>query len=396
MGDLVNYGLLFTVREGSISKDSAAEFAMKLHCHRPSLVAALQAVGAVVPSRTPKEILKNVKLVVEDGRVTLQATDQEVGIHQRIEGVETSSAGTALLPAGRLLSILRELTDESADIEVTQDTIHIRSGRSEFRLSAEDPSEYPPVPTADDTDGFALESGRLRKMIRRTAFATDVESTRYALGGLQLEVKKDMATLAATDSRRLAVVHTRISNGATPSDGKPPVIPTKAMSLLEKNIPDDETPTQIMIRDNDVLFQCGHTTIYSRLVEGRFPQYRDVIPADARIQIDLMVSSFYSAIRQAQIVTDEDSRGVDFVFHDGTLTLNSTAADIGQSRVEVPISYDGDELTITFDPRYIADFLKVLDAESSITLNLTDGESAAVFRTDDDYTYVIMPLARDR
>jgi DNA polymerase-3 subunit beta len=369
---------------------------MKLHCHRPSLVAALQAVSAVVPSRTPKEILKNVKLVVESGQVTLQATDQEVGIHQVIEGVETDSAGIALLPAARLLSILRELTDEAADIEVTQDSIRIRSGRSDFKLSAEDPAEYPAVPTAEGSDSFSIESVKLRKMVRRTAFATDVESTRYALGGLQMEVIGDDATLAATDSRRLAVVRSKTCDGSAPEGGKPPVIPTKAMSLLERNIPDDDTPTKITVRDNDVLFECGTTTIYSRLVEGRFPQYRDVIPAESRIEIELIVGMFYAAIRQAQIVTDEESRGVDFTFNDGTLTLNSTAADVGQSQIEVPIAYDGESLTITFDPRYIADFLKVLDQESSVTLKLTDGESAAVFTTGEDYTYVIMPLARDR
>ena len=369
---------------------------MKLHCHRPSLVAALQAVSAVVPSRTPKEILKNVKIVVDDGRTTLQATDQEVGIHQIIEGVETDSTGVALLPAARLLSILRELTDEAAEIEITQDSIQIRSGRSDFKLSAEDPSEYPPVPTADGAESFSIESSKLRRMVRRTAFATDVESTRYALGGLQLEVVGDDVTLAATDSRRLAVVRNKIAGGTAPDSAKPPVIPTKAMSLLERNIPDDDTATQITVRDNDVLFQCANTTVYSRLVEGRFPQYRDVIPAESRIEIELIVGTFHAAIRQAQIVTDEESRGVDFTFNDGTLALNSTAADIGQSRIEVPIGYDGEELTITFDPRYIADFLKVLNQESSVTLKLTDGESAAVFVTDDDYTYVIMPLARDR
>ena len=369
---------------------------MKLHCHRPSLVAALQAVSAVVPTRTPKEILKNVKLVVEDGRVTLQATDQEVGIHQVIEGVETDSAGVALLPASRLLSILRELTDEAADIEITQDSIQIKSGRSDFKLSAEDPAEYPAIPTGDEGNAFGIESGKLRKMVRRTAFATDVESTRYALGGLQLEVIGDDVTLAATDSRRLALIKSKTASGSGRDGGKPPVIPTKAMSLLERNIPDDDTVTQITLRDNDVLFQCANTTVYSRLVEGRFPQYRDVIPSESRFDIELIVGTFYAAIRQAQIVTDEESRGVDFNFNDGVLTLSSTAADIGHSTIEVPISYDGEELTITFDPRYIADFLKVLDQESSVTLKLTDGECAAVFTTDVDYTYVIMPLARDR
>ncbi len=368
---------------------------MKLHCHRPSLVAALQAVSAVVPSRTPKEILKNVKLVVSNGEVTLQATDQEVGIHHRIEGVETDSTGTALLPAARVISILRELTDDAAEIEVTQDQVQIRSGRSEFKLAAEDPAEYPPVPTADASEAFSIESGRLRTMIRRTIFATDVESTRYALGGLQMEAAGTEATLAATDSRRLAVCHAALAGGTPPDRERPPVIPTKAMSLVERNIPDDDTPTTITVRENDVLFCCNGTTIYSRLVEGRFPQYRDVIPAESRIEIDLNVGTFYAAVRQAQIVTDEDSRGVDFTFRDGTMSLHSTAADVGQSHIELPISYDHEEISITFDPRFVGDFLRVLDTAASVKLKLTDGESAAVLTTDDDYTYVIMPLARD-
>lgn len=147
---------------------------------------------------------------------------------------------------------------------------------------------------------------------------------------------------------------------------------------------------------NNVLVRVGGSTIYSRLVEGRFPRYADVIPAASGTVIDLVVSPFYSAVRQAQIVTSEESRGVDFTFENGTLRLTSIAADVGQSKIEIPISYDGPAVTITFDPRYIADFLRVLDPSTSIKLQLTDRESAALLRTDDGYLYVVMPLARDR
>jgi DNA polymerase III subunit beta len=152
----------------------------------------------------------------------------------------------------------------------------------------------------------------------------------------------------------------------------------------------------LAVYPNSVLVKVGSSTIYSRLVEGRFPRYADVIPSAGGSQIDLVVSPFYSAVRQAQIVTNEESRGVDFTFENGTLRLTSVATDIGQSKVEMPISYDGPSITITFDPRYLADFLRILDASTSVKLQLTDGESAAVLRTDDGYTYVIMPLARDR
>ncbi|MFV2069089.1 MAG: DNA polymerase III subunit beta, partial [Pirellulales bacterium] len=131
--------------------------------------------------------------------------------------------------------------------------------------------------------------------------------------------------------------------------------------------------------------------------EGRFPSWRDVFPkrTDA-VKIELPVGPFYSAVRQAAIVTSEESRGIDFVFGEGSLVLIGQTADIGQARVDLPIGYDGPTIAIMLDPRYVSDFLKVLDPGSTITFDLQDGESAAVATTEDGYGYVIMPLSRDR
>ncbi len=369
---------------------------MKLHCHRPTLVAAFQVASGIVPTRTPKEILRNIKLQVADGSATLIATDSEVGIRHEIPGVEIESPGEALLPAVRVNSILRELQDDAVDLEVSDGALWIRSGHSEFRLSVEDPAEFPPVAGFEEERYHVVPGRVFREAIRRTAFATDIESTRYALGGVLLELDKDSMTLAATDSRRLAVVKVACrAQGLERPENPSPVIPTKALSLIEKSIVDDGE-VFIAVHANDVLVKCGNSTTYSRLVEGRFPKYRDVIPAQSKVNIDLVVSPFFSAVRQAQIVTNEESRGVDFSFAKGLLTLNSQAADIGQSKVELPISYDGEELSITFDPRFVAEFLRVLEPEKQVRLDLIDAESAAVFRTEDAYTYVIMPLSRDR
>ena len=122
----------------------------------------------------------------------------------------------------------------------------------------------------------------------------------------------------------------------------------------------------------------------------------DVIPKEYSTSIEMVVGPFYSAVRQAQIVTNEESRGVDFKFGGGKLTLCSRAADVGQSNVELPIPYDGEELTIIFDPKFVADFLRIIDAGTSIKVNLIDGESPAVFETEDEYRYVVMPLAREQ
>lgn len=370
---------------------------MKLHCHKASLATAFQVVSGVVPARTPKEILKNVMLQARDGVATLSGTDLEIGIRYEIPGVEIETSGDALLPAARMISILRELTEGTVDLDVSDDGLRIRSGSSEFNLAAEDAAEFPTIPTFDDDAYHAVSGNLLREAIRRTVFATDVESTRYALGGVLLELEPDSVTLAATDSRRLAVVKSSCRMEGSPESGNvSPVIPSKAMILIERSIDNEEDDVRIAIHANDALIKSGHATISCRLVEGRFPKYRDVIPNDSSHSVDFVAGQFLSAVRQAQIVTNEESRGVDFTFSNGVLKMDSKAADIGKSTIELPIDYSADDLTITFDPRFVAEFLRVLEPEKPIKLDLIDAESAAVLRTDDAYTYVIMPLSRDQ
>ncbi len=370
---------------------------MKLHCHRPSLVTAFQIVSGIVPTRTPKDILRNVKLQVGGGKATLIGTDQEVGIRYDIPGIETDSAGEVLLPKDRVVAILRELNDEGVDLEVGEKALWIRSGHSEFRLSAEDPAEFPPVQAFDAENYHVIPAASFKEMIRRTVFSTDVESTRYALGGVLMEFLGDKLTMAATDSRRLAVISSVCSTlGTVEPRTTHPVVPSKALTLIEKSITDSDQDVYLSVYPNSVLVKCGNSTIYSRLVEGRFPRYGDVIPTSSSVQMDLLVGPFLSAVRQAQIVTSEESRGVDFEFGNGVLRLKSIAADVGESKVEMPISYDGESLTITFDPRYIVEFLRILDSASSVKLLLNDSDSAALLKTEDGYQYVVMPLSRDR
>ncbi len=370
---------------------------MKLHFQRAALANALKIVNGVVPSRTPKDVLRNVKLSAADSKVMLVGTDQEVGIRFEVPEVEIEVAGETLLPTARVIQILNEATGETVDVELDGDAVHISSGQASFRLGAEDPSEFPPVAEFADAAYFVIEGGTLREAIKRTLFATDEESTRYALGGIKLELGDGDVTLAATDSRRLAVVETKGRPEGSPELGNSdPVVPSKAMQLVERSIGGDDQEVHVAVHANDVLFRVGSSTIYSRLVEGRFPRYRDVIPAQSKAEIELTVGPFYSVVRQSQIVTNEESRGVDFEFGEGNLVLKSVAADVGSSTIELPIDYPGEQIGITFDPRFIAEFLRVLEPERPIKLHLIDSESPAVFRTDDGYTYVAMPLSRER
>ncbi|MCA9034902.1 MAG: DNA polymerase III subunit beta [Planctomycetaceae bacterium] len=369
---------------------------MQLSCDRALFSAAFSVAASAVPSRTPKDVLRNVFLSVKSNGVELVGTDQEMAIRYRVEGVTTNSSGDALLPTQRVNSILRELQDETLDIDVNERMIMLKSLSATFRLTSDDPNEFPPVPEFAETDFFRIPAAVFRQMVRRTSFATDTESTRYALGGVLIEFRDDVVTLAATDSRRLAVATAAYEAQGTPgAPEKATVIPAKAMSLLERSIGNSDEFVDIVLHENDVMMRTGACVVYSRLVEGRFPRYRDVIPASGAVNVPVPVAPFLAAVRQSQIVTDEESRGVDFHFGNSMLTLSSQANDVGESKVELPIEYEHEEIRITFDPRYVSEFLRVLSPETLVDLQLTDSETAAVFRVEDSYTYVIMPLSRD-
>jgi DNA polymerase-3 subunit beta len=370
---------------------------MKISCSRGALATAFQTVIGVIPTRTPKPILQNVKLEASQGKVVLIGTDQEVGIRYRLSEADVGSAGDVLLPSNRVLAILREMQGDVVHIETTDGGTVIRGERANYKLGAENPAEFPSVAEFDETNSVSIMAGVFKRLIRRTVFATDTESTRYALGGVLVEIKGEAVTMAATDTRRLAVMRgpCAATANAVP-DNVSPVVPSKALALIEKTLVDENESVSVAIRNNDVLVKTAVATIYSRLVEGRFPRYQDVIPTQSSTTVELVVGPFLAAVRQAQIVTSEESRGVDFEIAPGLMTLASRAAEIGESKVELPIAYDGPGLVITFDPRYVAEFLRVLELEQAIRLELTDSESAAVFRTDDGYTYIVMPLSRDR
>jgi DNA polymerase-3 subunit beta len=238
----------------------------------------------------------------------------------------------------------------------------------------------------------------LKEIVKRTTFATDNESSRYALGGVLLELTADKIVAVATDGRRLAKMEGAArSVGGHETGDTMTIVPTRAMQLFDRSLTDGETEIYLATRGNDVLINSQRVTIYSRLLEGRFPRWRDVFPKRMdSAKIELNVGPFANAVRQAAIATSDESRGVTFSFADGLATLAGKAAEVGQSHVELPISYTGEKISISLDPRYMIDFLKTLDPAKTFTLELKDSDSAAVCHTDDGYGYVIMPLARDR
>jgi DNA polymerase-3 subunit beta len=369
---------------------------MRALCHREGLLAACQLVSAAIPAREVKPILKNLKAIAADGRCTLLATDMEVGIRLDVQGLTIQESGEAILPAAKLIDILREARDPELAIEADPSACIVRGTTSplEFEMPSEDAAQFPDFPTFAEDRYHEVSAGSLREMIRRTVFATADDTARYSMSGVLWELEGDGAKLVATDGRRLALAQgLATSAGGHSTKNQAPVVPTKAMSLLERNLADDaEEVVKVCLRPNEVLFRTGRSVIYSRLVEGRFPDYKQVLPKKANVRVPLSAAPFQAAVRQARIMTDNESKRVTFKFAKDRLTLQSQGATAGRSRVEVPIEFDAKPIDINFNPDYLIDMLKVLPPDAELSLDLIDAASPALFRCGDNYSYLVMPL----
>ncbi|MBN2294803.1 MAG: DNA polymerase III subunit beta [Pirellulales bacterium] len=369
---------------------------MKITCNREKLLRAFGTVASVVPQRSPKPILSNVKVMAEEELVVLMGTDMENSIRSVASGVEVTEPGEALLPIDRFGSILRESSDEKLSIEDDGKRILVQGDRSKFQLPSEDPAKFPAIGSFEEETYRELPAPLFRELIRRTIFATDNENSRYALGGVLIEFENDNIFGIATDGRRLAKqVGTVKAIGEQEASDQMTIVPTRGMQLIDRAIAENDDEIRILAKDNEFLVRSSRSTIHVRLAEGRFPNWRGVFPSKENlVKIDIAVGPFHAAVRQAAIVTSKDRRGVDFTFGDGKVMLSGHGAELGESHIELPIPYDGGEITVKLDPRFVSDFLKVLQPEQTFGIEIRDSKTAAVCTTDDGYSYVIMPLER--
>ena len=262
---------------------------MKALCKRKDLLAAFGMVSGVVPARSPKPILQNVKLVSDPELGTiLMATDLEVGIRHKVLGVRAYEPGSVILPTGKMQQILATSGDEELDVETNGDRLIVRTRSAQFDLPTEDPSLYPEVPDFGATSYHVVSASDLRKLIRRTMFATDVESTRYALGGVLIELDAESITMVGTDGRRLAKMSAaaEAENGVAAPTGSP-VIPVKALKLIDRNLDDPDLAVHIAIQAGSAaLIRTADqgAIIYTRLVEGPLPPLPGRLPGRRRGQ----------------------------------------------------------------------------------------------------------------
>ena len=376
---------------------------MKVTCLRDNLLTACQLAGAAVAARSTRPILTNLKAIAHDDALTLMATDMEIGIRYELRGVKVERAGAAILPPGKLTSILRETTDEEITLDAGEDVTRIKLSTGRFEMPGGTPDEFPDLPPFDAGGRYhELTAGTLRTLIRRTVFAAErKESTRWAVTGILWEAEggaeNGKARLVATDTKRLAITEgpaTIHGDAAVDGKGQSHLVPAKAIQLLDKNLADDGELVRIALKTNEALFQTERALIHTKLVEGRFPPYRDIIPKKMEVKLPISVPELMARVRQAAIMTDDETKRVDFKFTAGKATLSARGPETGSSEVEMLLpDYTGPDVEIAFDPAYLTEMLRAIDGEPTATLEMTDGQKPAVFRVGDQYLYLVMPLS---
>lgn len=383
---------------------------MKVICDRAALLDGINLVSGVVAARTPRPQLTCVKLdarkVGDAGELTLSATDAEISLVLHSARVDVEEEGEALIPADKLRQIVSaEDAEPTLTLESEGDVCHIRGEDAHFRLVGYPAGEFPGAPEFETVARDArcvipIQAGPLGEMIARTLFATARENTRYAINGVLLKRNGKKLEMVATDGRRLALARTSAqAAGGKGDDDMSCIVPTKALSMLQKLLGDDEEKVAIAITDNQVLFSIGEggdarAVLASNLVEGTFPPYEDVIPKDQDKKIVFDRDVLSSAVRRAALLTNEESRGVRMTFKgsDKQLELTSRAPEMGEADIQVHLnSYEGDDIEIGFNPSFITEALKVIP-EPEIIMELKSQNKPGLIKSGSDFIYVVMPV----
>lgn len=365
---------------------------MKLKCNRTSLLAAFQAVAPVVPTKSTVSILQNVKVHAHGKDVFLLGTDLEVGIVREVSGCEVKREGALILPPGPFAGLLREATDEDITLESDGNLANISFKGGEFKIVGADPREYPNFPVFESKSAVPMETKDLRDMIAKTAFAVSVEETRNALTGILIALKGKEFRMVSSDGRRLAYVRRKVEKNE--HGGLEVVVPPKALSVLEKALGTEDETIQVAVQQNQFLMRTHNAMVFTRLVEGKFPDYEAVIPKDYGNKIYLGTEEFLAAVRQAALVTSDRCKAVKMQIRENRMTLLARTQDVGEAKVDISAKYTGDELEIVFNPDFFIDVLRVM-GEEGVTMEFKDKTSAVVMRGGKDYTYLVMPLTID-
>jgi DNA polymerase III subunit beta len=366
---------------------------MNLTIAKEHILAGLQAVQNVVSTRTTLPILSNVLLRAADGRLELTATDLDVTISCSVEATVTKPGATTL-PVKKLVGIVRELTLGEIELETDdKNTTSLRSGSSFFKIRGLAPEEFPPMPKFKDDKRIILPQDKVRSMLRKTSFAISTDESRYVLNGIFVSLKEHKVTLVATDGRRLALVD-EDADVPERSYGEF-IVPSKTVNELGRLLTEKGT-VDVNFSENQAAFTLkddkgGSILIVTKLIEGNYPNYRQVIPAETKERIGLPREEFMHALRRAEIMTSDKQNSVKLAFTKNNLAITANAPDVGEARETMAINYKGKDIAIAFNPAYVIEPLNALEVDE-VFIELIDELSPGVLKINGPFLYVVMPM----
>lgn len=361
---------------------------MKFRISKEAFLDGLQKVQHVVSSKTTLPILSNVLLTARDGRLQLTTTDLDVGITGSVEA-QVDKEGSTTLPARRLVSIVRELPASEIEVAIDSKNIaSIRSGPSFFKIIGLGEAEFPALPDFSKAREFKIPQAVLRDGLRKTSYAISTDETRYVLNGIYTSFRDGKLTLVATDGRRLAMVDADLEFPA--SHETDVIVPSKAVNELQRLL-SETGETVVKLTDNQISFQTGDTLLCSKLIDGNYPNYRQVIPGDSNERVVINRESLLETVRRVSLLSSEKSNSVKLIFGENRIEVTANSPDVGEAQESIDVIYQGPAMQIAFNPEFLQAPLRNLETET-VYLDLIDEMSPGVIRIEGTFLYVLMPM----
>lgn len=371
---------------------------MKIQVKREEILKGIQRTQGIVERKSTMPVLSNLLLETRGDGVVIIATDLEIGIKD-ICPARVKEEGSVAVSARKVFEILREIVGEEIYIEKEDNNwVKITNGNSEFRIMGLGKEEFPSLPEPKETALLKIESTLLSNMLKKTIYASGESDTRYVLNGLLFVVKPQTTdislTMVGTDGHRLAIINKSIGTDKSGlKEEKNVIIPKKTAIELKKLIDEGNEDLSIGLNKNHIIFKRENTTLLSRLIEGNYPNYEQILSSTHDKKISLNREFFIGGLRRVSILSKEKTNAIRLDIENDRIILSSNNPDMGEAREELKASYKGEPISIGFNARYLLDALGVMESEK-VFLNLYDPLSPAFLMEEGeaDYKCVVMPM----
>jgi len=360
---------------------------VNIKVQKEDFVKILSTTVGIANPKAPSPILSNILLQADAGKIIAVGYDLEIGIKTQCPA-EVLEKGAVAIPARKIFDIIRELPGKEVEVTVTKSfAINIKAGKAYFKVVGMDPADFPKITEPEPEWTLEIEQSVLKHCLTVTAIAISHDETRYTLNGALVSLKKGFIRFVATDGKRLAMIEKEI--GEEKNINFESILPAKTITELLKMLTTDGK-MRIMYAKNQMVFQAGETTIISRLIEGKFPSFEQVIPKEEKTKAEVGREEFLSAIKRVSLLTSQESQSIKLDFIKDKILISSRTPNLGEAKEDIDANIEGDDVTIGFNPGYLLDVLKTLGTEK-INLSLIQADKPGVIKSG-EYVYVVMPM----